>query len=183
MNIRDYFLKIRFATIMGGFKRARFLKKHNVLGSLGEHCMYQSRILPPEPKMVKIHNNVVIAADVRLVTHDSLSIIFRYQDKKNYIGYRGAIEIHDNVFVGSGSVILPDVCIHENSIIAAGSVVTKDVPAGTIVGGVPARIIGKYDDLKARRLAEAERYRNSGFNSIEDFWWNRFYEKRDGVSD
>ena len=36
---------------------------------------------------------------------------------------------------------MPGVTIGENSIVAAGAVVTKDVPANTIVGGVPAKLI------------------------------------------
>ena len=46
-----------------------------------------------------------------------------------------------NVWVGSNSTILQGVTIGDGAIIAAGAVVTKDVPANTVVGGVPARHI------------------------------------------
>ena len=39
------------------------------------------------------------------------------------------------------ATILPGVTIGENAVVAAGAVVSKDVPANTIVGGVPAKII------------------------------------------
>ena len=43
--------------------------------------------------------------------------------------------------IGSGTTILSNVVIGENAIVGAGSVVTKDVPAGTIVAGNPAKIL------------------------------------------
>ena len=46
-----------------------------------------------------------------------------------------------NVWVGSNATILQGVTIGDNAVIAAGAVVTKDVAAGTVVGGVPARFI------------------------------------------
>lgn len=51
-----------------------------------------------------------------------------------------------NVWIGSNSTILQGVTIGDNAIVAAGAVVTKDVPAGTIVGGVPARHIKSIDN-------------------------------------
>lgn len=53
----------------------------------------------------------------------------------------GPIHIKKNAWIGAGATILPGVTIGENSVVAAGSVVSKDVPANTIVGGVPAKII------------------------------------------
>ena len=44
------------------------------------------------------------------------------------------------------TTLLPGVTIGENAIVAAGVVVTKDVPANTIVGGVPAKFIRKIED-------------------------------------
>ena len=55
--------------------------------------------------------------------------------------YPAPIVLGKNIWVGSNATILQGVTIGDNSIIAAGAVVTKDVPAGTIVGGVPAKII------------------------------------------
>ena len=51
------------------------------------------------------------------------------------------LHIGKNVWIGSRSVILPGVTIGDGAIVAAGAVVTKDVPANTVVGGVPAKVI------------------------------------------
>jgi acetyltransferase-like isoleucine patch superfamily enzyme len=49
--------------------------------------------------------------------------------------------VHDDVWIGHGSIIVAGVQIGEGSIVATGSVVVKDVPKYTIVGGNPARVI------------------------------------------
>jgi acetyltransferase-like isoleucine patch superfamily enzyme len=51
------------------------------------------------------------------------------------------IVIKKNSWIGSNATILPGVTIGENSVVAAGAVVSKDVPANTVVGGIPARHI------------------------------------------
>ena len=51
------------------------------------------------------------------------------------------IHIGNHVWVGVRAIILKGVTIGDGAIIAAGSVVTRDVPANTLVGGVPAKII------------------------------------------
>ncbi len=63
------------------------------------------------------------------------------QPEERGITYPAPIVLGKNVWVGSNSTILQGVTIGDNAVIAAGAVVTKDVEAGTIVGGVPARFI------------------------------------------
>lgn len=56
------------------------------------------------------------------------------------------IVIEDDVWLGSGSIITDGVHIGKGAVIAAGAVVTEDVPAYTVVGGVPARMIKTIDE-------------------------------------
>jgi maltose O-acetyltransferase len=58
-----------------------------------------------------------------------------------YLNYTkiGLVKIGDNVFIGAGSIILPNVKIGNNVIIGAGSIVTKDVPDNSLVAGNPAK--------------------------------------------
>jgi acetyltransferase-like isoleucine patch superfamily enzyme len=51
------------------------------------------------------------------------------------------IDIGDDVWLGTGVVVLAGVSIGSGSIIAAGSVVTKSIPPGVVAGGVPAKVL------------------------------------------
>ena len=51
------------------------------------------------------------------------------------------VRIGQNVWIGSGAIILPGIEIGSNSIVAAGSVVTKSVPPNSLYAGVPARLV------------------------------------------
>ena len=55
------------------------------------------------------------------------------------------IVIGDRVWVGTRAVVLKGVTIGDGAVVAAGAVVTKDVPAGAVVGGMPAKVIGRAD--------------------------------------
>lgn len=55
------------------------------------------------------------------------------------------IHVGKRVWIGANATVTQGVTIGDNSVVAAGAVVNKDVPANTIVGGVPAKVIGTID--------------------------------------
>ena len=61
--------KIRLMLCSSGWKRAKYLKKKQIFYAMGEDCYYHTRDLPAEPFLVKLHDDVRIAAGVRLITH------------------------------------------------------------------------------------------------------------------
>ena len=62
-------------------------------------------------------------------------------ERRNEMPDSAPIILEDNVWIGVRAVILRGVTIGAGSVIAAGSVVVKDVPARTLAGGVPAKVI------------------------------------------
>lgn len=51
------------------------------------------------------------------------------------------IIIENDVWIGAGAIITDGVCVGRGAVVAAGAVVTQDVPAHTVVGGVPAKVL------------------------------------------
>ena len=91
---------------------------------------------------VTIGENVLIASHVTIIPANH-----NFKDKTTPIFQQGlsmkGIKIGDNVWIGTGAVILDGVTIGENSIIGAGAVVNKHVPPDTLFGGVPAKFISQ----------------------------------------
>ena len=90
---------------------------------------------------IEIGDDVQIGHSVVLAT-----INHGISPEKRTDAYFEPIKIGNRVWIGSNATILPGVTIGENAIVAAGAVVTKDIPANTIVGGVPAKVIKKIDE-------------------------------------
>ena len=57
-----------------------------------------------------------------------------------------SVRLGDDVWVGSGAILLPGVTVGDGAIVAAGAVVTRDVEPRTVVGGNPARFIKRIGD-------------------------------------
>jgi maltose O-acetyltransferase len=60
--------------------------------------------------------------------------------------YGAQIAIADNVWLGGGAIVLPGVTIGQDTVVGAGAVVTRDLPAGVVAAGVPARVLRAIGD-------------------------------------
>ena len=92
---------------------------------------------------IEIGDNVLIGQQVVLATlnHDLMP-------EKRANMSPAPIKIGNDVWIGAHATILAGVTIGNGAVIAAGAVVTKDVPANTVVGGVPAKIIKNIEETK-----------------------------------
>ena len=169
------FMKIRYIlAVVTGHHRVRWLKKHDIFGFLGDKVLFQPLWLPNNPKLIKIHNNVKIASDVTFYEHDVINYVFQNIKPGNWRGHHTCIEIFDNCFIGGGSILVGNLRIGPNAIVAAGSVVVKDVPPGTIVGGNPAKVIGSFDKLLEKRIAEDYGKQHQSCEEDTKETWERF---------
>lgn len=107
------------------------------MAEIGHNTVINRNCLINCHSMVSIGNNVSISPDVHIITgsHNVNSSTFDYKGAK--------ITIEDYAWIGSRATILQGVTIGRGAVVAVGAVVTKDVPPYTIVGGVPAKEIGK----------------------------------------
>jgi acetyltransferase-like isoleucine patch superfamily enzyme len=95
---------------------------------------------------VVIGNNVLFASKVFLTDHFHgviNSADLEVAPGRRLLHSKGPIIIEDNVWVGEGVCIMPNVTIGRNTIIGANSVVTKSLPQNCVAGGNPAKIL-KY---------------------------------------
>jgi acetyltransferase-like isoleucine patch superfamily enzyme len=85
---------------------------------------------------ITIEDDVQIGPKVNLITENH-----PLNPSKRKVLDLKPILVKQNVWIGAAATILPGITIGENSVVAAGAIVNKDVPANTVVGGVPAKII------------------------------------------
>lgn len=91
---------------------------------IGDDCLFGSRVMVLDHAHGK---SIIEEKDIHPAKRDLYS--------------KGPIKIGKRVWIGENAVILGGVTIGDGAVVAANAVVTKDVPACTIVGGVPAKII------------------------------------------
>lgn len=117
-----------------------------------------------------VGRNCVIASKEKIIIKDNCLIaemvVIRDQDhgldplsRNSFI--TSAVEINENVWIGSKATVLKGVTIGRNSVVAASAVVKKDIPAGEIWGGVPARklknIPATLSSVSTTELSEIQR--------------------------
>ncbi len=93
-------------------------------------------------KGLRIHHfgGIIFHPHVKMGEHCTIYHGVTFGDKG---GWGESPGIGNNVLVGAGAKVLGDIIIGNNVIIGANSVVIQSVPDNTIVGGVPAKLIGK----------------------------------------
>jgi acetyltransferase-like isoleucine patch superfamily enzyme len=114
------------------------------------------------PEYITIEDHVQVSAGAKILAHDSS---FNNVFEGRLPTYIGSVVIKQHAYIGSGALILPGVTVGERAIVGAGAVVTSDVPARTVVVGVPAKTEGTIDERADKFLSRR------GF-----FLW-KYYEK------
>jgi acetyltransferase-like isoleucine patch superfamily enzyme/acyl carrier protein len=89
------------------------------------------------PRLVSIGDNVTIGARVIIIGH------LRDSTDNARLHGRHTVRLEDNVYLGPGVIVLPNVTIGQGSVVSAGSVVTHSVPPQTLVQGNPAKPIAR----------------------------------------
>lgn len=90
-----------------------------------------------------IGNNVMFAPNVTVATATHpINPILRSKQAQ----YNLPVHIGNNVWIGTGAIVLPGVTIGDNTVIGAGSVVTKDIPANVVAVGNPCRVLREINE-------------------------------------
>ena len=107
---------------------------------IGDECFLGDECLLDLAEGVRLERQVTLAERVIVLTHTNVG--YRDHPLQAHFPPRAApVVIDTGAFVGAGVIVLPGVRIGARSFVAAGSAVTADVPPGTLVAGVPARVV------------------------------------------
>lgn len=124
-------------------KWARFLGV-----TIGKNNLIGKNHWSSEPYLITIGSNCQLT-NCKIHTHGGGNVV---RDKIPNFDMFGKVTIGDWVYIGTNAQIMPGVTIQNNVLVAAGSIVTKSIPAGCIVAGNPAKIIGNVDDYIKRNI-------------------------------
>lgn len=115
--------------------RTRFIQPRGLC--VGHNSIIGNDAVLDARNKIVIGNNVSLSMGVWIWTME-------HDPQDPYFGAKGGpVVIEDYAWISCRVIILPNVTIGRGAVVAAGAVVTKDVPAYAIVGGIPAKIIGK----------------------------------------
>jgi UDP-2-acetamido-3-amino-2,3-dideoxy-glucuronate N-acetyltransferase len=111
---------------------------------IGEQVIFDSLY----PENIEIGDYSAITMRCVILTHFVEVAEKTEQNKGGRIFISGKVIIGDNVFIGAHTLICKPVVIGNDCIIAAGSVIVKDIPAGEIWGGVPAKFLKRRPEYE-----------------------------------
>ena len=94
------------------------------------------------PELITIEDDVTVSFRVTVVVHDDARRPDRIEPGAGG-GTVAPVRLRRGCYLGAGCLVLPGVTVGERAVVASGAVVTRDVEPGTVVGGVPAREMGR----------------------------------------
>ena len=106
--------------------------------SFGARCFANFGLVCLDVAPVTIGDDVQIGPNVQLLT---ATHPLEPQARREKWESAQPIAIGDNVWLGGGVIVCPGVTIGDDTVVAAGAVVTRDLPAGVLAAGVPARVL------------------------------------------
>lgn len=172
---------LRLLFIRSAYDRAAYLKKHHILGGIGDNCRWGPWLLPIYPELIKLHNNVIVHKKALLVPHDILNRFLQYTYPDSEFGHYekiGCIELMDNVYIAANVTVMSNVRVNRNCIVSAGSVVASDIPENSIASGIPAKPVGNFEMFAAlRRMGKNQtvKFKNQHLpKEVADAEWERF---------
>jgi acetyltransferase-like isoleucine patch superfamily enzyme len=184
MRIERLYHSVRLLLCRTADKRAAYLKKHDILGAIGENCRWGPWLLPLYPKLIKLHNNVIVHKTAHIVPHDVINRFLKTAYPDYDFGHWekvGCIEIMDNVYISAYCTIMSNVRINQNCIISSGSVVTSDIPENSLASGNPAKPTGRFDMFVAlRKMSKGQtvKFKNQELSDeMAEAEWTKFYNK------
>lgn len=138
--IRRFFYRVGGMKIGKGSTIHMGLRLYNPSNiSIGDDSVIGENTVLDGRATLSIGNHVAIASEVMIYNSE--------HDIRNpfFTATTGNVIIDDYVFIGPRAIILPGVIIGKGAVVGAGAVVTKNVASFSIVGGVPAKEIGKRE--------------------------------------
>ena len=99
------------------------------------------------PEKIHLADGCIIANGVQIVVHKRDFSNYKVGDNVNELGYVIAdTYIGKGATIGIGAIVLGGIKVGDGAVVAAGSLVTKDVAPYTMVAGIPAKLIRKFDE-------------------------------------
>jgi maltose O-acetyltransferase len=127
--------------------RQRFVCEYGTISiGAGTFVNFDAVMLDVAPITIGAHCQLATRVQLLTATHP-------VDPGPRRIGWESAepITLADNVWLGGGVIVCPGVSIGEDTVVGAGAVVTRDLPAGVVAAGVPARVrreIGEEDRVE-----------------------------------
>lgn len=118
-----------------------FFTEYGLNTTFGENVFVNQGCTFMDKGGIRIGDGVMIAPKVSLISGGHPLPL---AERREYLSF-APIVIEDDVWIGTSAVILQGVTIGAGAVVAAGAVVSRDVPARTLVAGVPARVIKTID--------------------------------------